>query len=210
MSILDSLKIILVTLLEKFYPYILIFIIIVCLIMIIKIIYTKYKYGFDHFDIFKKRQEINVKQELILTMLHSNKRAGKIIKLNNSYSLALMINKDGIFIFSYYEYMGTITGKYGDEKLKLKDLNSNERLVHNPFMFIKKDANRLEKILNKEINEIIIINNYCTFLTECNKEVLILEQNIPSENFKGNDNLTDEEIKEITDTLIKNIDCQVM
>lgn len=145
--------------------FILIVLFTICYI-IFKIIYTKKKYNFNHFDIFKKREKNNNEKNLIKLYFNNIRGYKKCIELEKN--LFIMINELGLYLLLFINETGVLAGNYHDEYLT--DVKDN-RKIKNPLLKLKK----YEEEIN-DINYGVIVNYGCVLNVKNTKNIKIYEE----------------------------------
>lgn len=138
---------------------------IICYIMF-KIIYTKKKYNFNHFEVFKKRNKTSNKNNLIKLYFDNIRGYKKYIELEKN--LFLMINELGLYLLLFINENGVLTGSYNDEYL----INVKDKCkIRNPLLKLKKYE---EEFCN--VNYGVIINYSCVLNVKDAKNIKFYEE----------------------------------
>lgn len=153
-------------LLRSFRMFLPLFIVII-IYTIAKIIYRCSKYGYKSFNVFKKRNSINYKQELLFFMLTKLNGYRKIITLKKLNSHIVVIDETGIYLLQIFDYDGLVYGEVNENYLLKKMIDHEPLKINNPFPMIEKDKDMLLKTLGPiNIYKYIIVNNACILDTK--------------------------------------------
>lgn len=146
----------------RLFRMILPFLIVIIIYIVGKAIYRYFKYGYKEFNIFKKRNSLNYKQELLFFMLSKLNGYRKIITLKELNSHIAVIDETGIYLLYIFNYDGLIYGNTSDNYLSKKSIDHQILKISNPFFVIEKDKNIILKKLGPiNVYKYIVINNTC-------------------------------------------------
>ena len=81
--------------------------------------------------------------------------------MNDLSSNYVLIHERGIYLFKIVTLSGVIKGDYKKKTLINAISQKNEKEIPNFFLEMNNDGNKIEKIINKEVTKVIILNNAC-------------------------------------------------
>lgn len=156
--VLASLSSVIIDILESFVPIIILLLIGTA----ITIIYRYIKYGPSIFPKLKSKNIYNYRQQIIANNINKIEGNRKIIPLSGFNSDLLIIDEKGIYLITYYDHAGTLTGSMVDDKLNLKKADKVYTSITNPYLQLFQDESKIKEIIGEEeIKKIIIFDNNC-------------------------------------------------
>lgn len=152
----------------KFIIYIFVFILIYIIIgSVLTLIINRIKGTTKQFQIFKKKVNIDLNEEYMMTIFKKIQGYKKIIKYHNMY---ILLHEKEILIIKSIEYDNKIKGNIDDEYLINKISFSDEKTIPNFFQELTDLTNKIQEKLNQPVKKIIL-----------KKEICLLEMDIPIE-----------------------------
>lgn len=119
----------------------------IALFAILRMIYRQKKYGYDYFDVFRKREEIDAKKAGLIDMIQ--KIDPNVSFLNGTYQSDIVaFTSIGIILVSTFPKEQTeVKGNVTDKSLTCRMLNGTINEVANPFYKQAQDIESLKKLL---------------------------------------------------------------
>lgn len=115
---------------QKIFSFLLPFLIATLLFVIGRMYYRHKKYGYDYFDLFKKRKEINATKELTLNTI--SKLDPDLMVKEEEGSLIVMTSIGMICIFLFPFSHGSVEGNVEEKTLTFTEQEST-KTIKNPF-----------------------------------------------------------------------------
>lgn len=144
MKIFSGVLYVLWEVMKKIFQYLFPVFLVLLLFTIIRMVYRHKKYGYDYFDVFKRREKLDVKKMGLMDMIQ--RIDSNVIFLGNSYESDIVaLTSMGILLVSCFPMEGVeINGIITDEYFTYRLSNGTTGKVENPFFKQKKDIQILE------------------------------------------------------------------
>lgn len=124
------------------------FLLLALLFTIIRMIYRHKKYGYDYFAIFKKREAIDAKREVLLRMLERQEFDSVVVLDDRYHSSLVALTEIGLFLVQIFPYTAVrVVGNKEEGEFQAWEERRKVKRLHNPFLFQKEDISQVRQKL---------------------------------------------------------------